>query len=412
MPRALAPSVRATLVAALVAALLTVSSLSSPRADGITVSQSYAMPALGTVTFTGHGYGHGHGMSQYGAEGAARKGLTWQQIVAFYYPGTTMAKQSPTVRVLISADTTRDLVVGPRTGLKVQNTASGTLWSIPANGATRWRLEVSGSTTVVDYLTDTWHRWGSFTGDGAFYAGGSAITLYAGSVAKRYRGLLVAASPVKGSTDRDTVNQLQMDHYLKGVVPREMPASWSPAAVRAQAVAARTYAAYELQHPRAAHYQLCDTTSCQVYGGYDAEDARSNDAITQTAGVVLMYGGAPAFTQFGSSSGGWTSANQFSYLPAKQDPYDNWSGNPVRNWTKTVDVATIEKTWTAVGDLRGIRFLTRDGNGDWQGRVWTMELTGVKNGVATKVSVSGDSFRSKLALRSTYFTVGSTLARK
>ena len=63
------------------------------------------------------------------------------------------------------------------------------------------------------------------------------------------------------------MNVLSMDDYVKGVVPREMPASWEPDAVRSQAVAARTYAAFD----RAAHptrsYQTCDTTSCQVYGG-------------------------------------------------------------------------------------------------------------------------------------------------
>ena len=61
---------------------------------------------------------------------------------------------------------------------------------------------------------------------------------------------------------------LTLESYLKGVVPLEMPATWTPAAVRAQAVAARTYAAYERAHRTG---PMCDTTSCQVYGGYAAE---------------------------------------------------------------------------------------------------------------------------------------------
>ena len=315
------------------------------RAVGVQVNQSFAMPAEGTVTLRGHGYGHGHGMSQYGAEGAARQGMTWQKIVAFYYPGTTLAKDSGRVRVLISADTTRDVVVAPRSGLVVTDTRSGEVWALPDNGATRWRLDVADGKTVVAFLTDRWHRWRALTGDGGFKAGGLPITLYAGGEARRYRGMLLAASPSTGSTDRDTVNVLLMDNYIKGVIPREMPPSWSPAAVRAQAVAARTYAAYEKQHPRDDHYQLCDTTSCQVYGGYDAEDSRSNDAVRQTTGVILTYGGAPAFTQFASSSGGWTSANQFSYLPAKADPYDSVEINPNHDWKQTIDVARIEKLW-------------------------------------------------------------------
>lgn len=399
--------------ALVVGTLLTASALVPPSASGITVSQSFAIPAAGTVTLTGHGFGHGHGMSQYGAEGAARQGLTWQEIVQFYYPGTKFGQTARRVKVLIGDDTSRDVVVAPRTGLKLSNTATGGWRELPTDlGATRWRLEVgSGGRTVVDYKSDTWHRWTSFTGDGAFTAGGRVLTLYVGSVARRYRGTLIAASPSPGSADRDTVNLLHIDNYIKGVIPREMPASWSPAAVRSQAVAARTYASYEIQHPRANHYQLCDTTSCQVYGGYDAEDSRSNDAVRATAGVILTSDGQPAFTQFGSSSGGWTSANQFSYLPARRDPYDGWAGNPVHDWTLTVDIARIERAWPAVGNLTAIRFTSREGGGDWQGRAWSMVLEGRKNGAGTKVTTSGDDFRSRLGLRSTYFTVGKVTAR-
>ena len=103
--------------------------------------------------------------------------------------------------------------------------------------------------------------------------------------------------------------------------------------MRAQAVAARTYAAYERQELTG---PLCDTTSCQVYGGYSAEHPASNDAVAATAHLTLMHRGAPAFTQFSSSSGGWTSAGSKPYLPAKADPYDGWAGNPVHSWSARV----------------------------------------------------------------------------
>ena len=230
------------------------------------------------------------------------------------------------------------------------------------------------------------------------------MTLYYGGSSRQYRGFLKAASPSTGSADRDTVNSIKVENYLKGVVPLEMPASWRPNAVRAQAVAARTYAAYEMQHPRAGHYQICDTASCQVYGGYTAEHDLSNAAVDATSRVILTSKGTPAFTQFGSSSGGWTSANQFSYLPAKADPYDGWSGNPVHDWSLKVDVARIEKAWPGVGNLKSIKVVTRDGNGQWKGRVGSMRLVGTKAGKATSISVSGDTFRSALGLRSTWFS--------
>ena len=144
----------------------------------------------------------------------------------------------------------------------------------------------------------------------------------------KYRGSLRSLRPSSGSRSRDTVNVLRLDDYLKGVVPREMPASWSPAAVQAQAIAARTYAAYERAHPLTDTYQICDTTSCQVYGGYSSEHPDSNAAIEATAGKIQTYGGDPAFTQFSSSSGGWTSAGSVPYLVAKTGSLRRLVGQP------------------------------------------------------------------------------------
>jgi stage II sporulation protein D len=392
--------------AALVAGL--VLALPGPSASAVPVNQTTVMPRTGTFTLTGHGYGHGHGMSQYGAEGAARQGRTWQEIVRFYYPGTTVATRKPMVKVLISGDTTRDVVVSPRTGLKVRDSGTGETWPLPANGAERWRLNVVDGRNVVGYrINGRWRMWRRLVGDGWLNAGGQPITLHYGGTSRRYRGHLVAARPGPRTGDRDTVNVVWLDDYVRGVIPQEMPVSWSAHALRAQAVAARTYAAYEQQHPRARHYQICDTTSCQVYGGHSAEDPRSNDAVATTAGRILVHDGEPAFTQFSSSSGGWTAANRFSYLPAQQDPYDGWPGNPVHTWKRTFDVARVERTWPAVGDLRAIRVVDRDGNGQWKGRVNRLVLVGSKN----NVTVSGAAFRSRLGLRSTWFAVTGTQAR-
>ncbi|MBD8868688.1 SpoIID/LytB domain-containing protein [Nocardioides donggukensis] len=366
-------------------------------------TQTYPMPRTGTVTIAGHGYGHGHGMSQYGAEGAARQGLGWPQIVRFYYPGTTVRTRNPRVRVLISADTSRDVVVSPRSGLRARDTGSGETWQLPENGADRWRFDVAGSgrTALAYRKGGTWRRFALLEGDGFFAAKGKPIRLHLGTTSKLYRGRLFSARPSAGSTDRDTVNALRLNAYVKGVVPHEIPVSWQPAAVRAQAVAARTYAAYERGHPRAGHYQLCDTSSCQVYGGYGAEDPRSNDAVRATRKRILVdSSGEPAFTQFGSSNGGWTSANRFSYLPAQQDPYDGWSGNPVHDWRVRMDVSRIEKAFPALGNLREIRVTERDGNGQWGGRVRTLVLDGGK----ADIRVSGDTFRLRLGLRSTWFS--------
>jgi SpoIID/LytB domain protein len=176
-----------------------------------------------------------------------------------------------------------------------------------------------------------------------------------------------------------------------------MPATWHRAAVRAQAVAARTYAAYERDHLTG---PLCDTTSCQVYGGFAAEHPASNAAVDATKGLALMHQGEPAFTQFGSSSGGWTSAGSMPYLPAKADPYDDWAGNPVHSWSVQVADTLIESKWPGIGNLNRIRVNQRDGHGEWGGRVGSVTLVGGRG----RVTVSGDTLRYALGLRSPWVT--------
>ncbi|QIX25906.1 SpoIID/LytB domain-containing protein [Nocardioides sp. JQ2195] len=370
--------------------------------DGISVSQTYPMPARGKVAIVGHGYGHGHGMSQYGAEGAARQGLGWREIVGFYYPGTEVARDKGRIAVLISADTSPDVVVEHRSRLRVTKESTGVVHEVPDRGDGLWRLVPAKdpSRTKVQFHDGGWKRWMAFDGSVSFSAAGRPVRLRLGSSTQAYRGRLISAIPTPGSTDRDTVNSVDLDTYVRGVVPAEMPATWTPAAVQAQAVAARTYGAYEKAHPRAGHYQICDTTACQVYRGVSGEHPSADAAVRETRGRILTHQDEPAFTQFSSSSGGWTSANQFPYLPAKKDPYDGWSGNPNHTWRTSVDVSRIERAWPAIGNLRSIKVTRRDGNGQWKGRIESLTLVGGKR----NVTISGDSLRFALGLKSTWLT--------
>ncbi|MEO5711544.1 MAG: SpoIID/LytB domain-containing protein [Nocardioidaceae bacterium] len=398
--RALAVGATTVLLAGLVT--------SSVPAGGVEVNQPFRVPAGRSVVLVGHGFGHGHGMSQYGAQGAAQQGLTYRQIIDFYYPGTTWSEVTGGVRVLITADTTSDVVVKAVPGLRLTDIGSSVTYRVPApRGVKRWRITVgAGNKSVVQYLTGRWHRWrpggrGSLVGDGQFGAP-TPLTLFTPYGPRSYRGALRSATPVRGGKARDTVNVLSMDDYVRGVIPREMPASWQPEAVRAQAIAARTYATWSRDQYPSRYYQICDTSYCQVYGGQGAEDPRSNDAVTATAGQILTYGGLPAFTQFSSSSGGWTSAGSVPYLTARADPYDDYTGNPVHAWSTDLDASRIERGYPSLGTLQGISVTRRDGNGEWKGRVWTLVLDGSKS----DVTVSGDAFRARFGLRSAWFTIG------
>jgi stage II sporulation protein D len=357
------------------------------------------IPVAGATTFTvtGHGYGHGHGLSQYGALGAANEAVSWKQIVGFYYPGTKLGRARGPIKVLITADT-KDVMVDARDGLQLRPLAGKETFDLTRlrPRATRWRIVPKGDKSVVSFRRSagaSWQRWTAFDGAAEFTAGNRPITLrLPGRVTTDYRGSL-------RSVEKHTVNVLSLDRYLQGVVASEVPAAWPADVVRAQAVAARSYAAYERAHA-SGPYDICDTTSCQVYSGLDGEEPQSNAAIKATRGRVVTYRGEPAFTQFSSSNGGWSSAGSMPYLVAQQDPYEASSGNPNANWTTTVTDGQIEKEWPQIGDLTKIS-LTRDGNGDFGGRITSATFTGTLGAA----QVAGDDFRYLMgtAGRSTWF---------
>ncbi len=393
------------LVALATSAALAVSTLPADAATASSARRSevWTITPTSTIAVDGRGYGHGRGMSQYGSEGAARQGLTAAQIMDFYYPGTTMGQLGGQVRVWISADRDNNTIVIARTGLKVRDLATKQKTPLPDNGARKWRLAAgSGTKTVVSFYKSRWVKWRTLKGDAEFSAGGQPVTLVLPNGKVAYRGALASRAPKPGKPKRRTVNRLPLDSYLKGVVPRETFTSWHPAALESQAIAARTYAAYEMAQPVSKTYQICDTTDCQVYGGFSAEYATTNAAVEATAGQVrLDAAGQPAFTQFSSSNGGWTVAGTQPYLIAQPDPYDGWSGNTNSSWTLPLTAGNVEKNYPAIGTLTSIAVDTRDGNGDWGGRALTMTLTGT----AGTVQTTGEEFRTLVGLKSSWFTL-------
>ena len=390
----------------LLATLLLVPALPAGAASQRKV-EVWLTPGPTAITLTGHGFGHGNGMSQYGALGAAEQGLTWQQIVAFYYPGTTLEPMNGAIRILLTADTTPDVQVVAERGLKVKSLDRNRMWRAPAFVAKKWRLIARGQDTAVQWTKGgRWRTWKRVPGEAEFSSRTGKLTLVAPGGRRTYRGALQSVAPRDGR--RQTVNRLSLESYLRGVVPREVPALWTPDAVRAQSVAARTYAAFERSHPPAAHYDLCDTTQCQVYGGVADEYPEADEAIKATAKQGLYYNDRPAFTQFSASNGGFSSTGSMPYLVAQADPYDGVTGHKYSTWTTTVDDTQIEKHWPAIGDLTSIEVTARDGNGEWGGRVTDMAFVGT-TGTAR---IDGDTVRSYLGLYSDWFTFSVTPRQK
>jgi SpoIID/LytB domain protein len=352
--------------------------------------------APSTVSFTGTGWGHGVGLSQYGARNRATAGQGWRAIVQHYYPGTRWGTAGGSVRIRLDADTSKDVLVLPTTGLKVQRVGAAKKWKLPARihgrKVVRWRIVPKGTRSVVQSKVRTWRSWRVVKGSAQFTAGGRPMTLVTPHGRAAYRGVL-------RSVAHRTVNVVPFETYLRGVVPREVPASWPANAVRAQSVAARTYAAFERRDHRGSYYDLCDTASCQVYGGYGAENARSNAAVKATAHTIVTYGGRPAFTQFSASNGGYSVAGSFPYLRAAADPYDR--GVPGDPWRKRFGAAAITRNWQGMGNLVSIKVVDRDGTSAHPGHVRTVRVQGSN---FTRV-VSAATLGSWLGLRSTMFRI-------
>ncbi|WP_210504461.1 SpoIID/LytB domain-containing protein [Nocardioides xinjiangensis] len=373
-----------------------VASAAEPR------SRAETWPVTGStaITVTGHGFGHGRGMSQYGALGAAQQGLSWRQINEFYYPGTTWGAVRGKLRVLITADTGRDVQVVAERGIKVTTLGRKRTWRLPPVAARKWRLVARGDDTAVQWTKGgAWRTWRTVRGEAELTAADGRLTLVVRGARREYRGALQSVAAREGGR-RQTVNRVGMEAYLRGVVPQEVPALWEPAAVSAQSVAARTYAAYERAHPAAAHYDICDTTQCQVYGGADVEHPAATEAIRATAKQGLFHDGRPAFTQFSASNGGFSAAGSMPYLVAQPDPYDGLANPKYSTWTTVIDDTQVERHWPAIGDLTRIEVISRDGNGDWGGRVTDMAFIGT-TGTAR---VDGDTVRSYFGLYSDWFT--------
>src|SRR4051794_12677110 len=279
--------------------------------------------AATTLTITGAGFGHGVGMSQYGALGFARAGADYRTILAHYYTGTTLGalQASPTVRVLLADG---------RSSVTFAGAAS--VGGQPLDPTKTYTAVAGGKGVFVKLGTKS-----LLTGPAPLAvqpaAGGTLVVGGAG----RYRGAL-ELRPSSGGLM--AVNAVGLEDYVRGVVARESPSSWPIEALRAQAVAARTYA-ITTGHPGAAFDQYQDTRS-QVYGGVAAETAPTELAVSSTAGQVVTYGGVPVVTYFFSTSGGRTENVENSFLGSSpkpwlksvDDPYD--TASPRHRWAPRV----------------------------------------------------------------------------
>jgi stage II sporulation protein D len=362
--------------------------------------------APATFTFEGHGWGHGVGMSQYGARGRALAGWDAARILRHYYQDTRLTVLKPrTVRVLLSSGRTTATVWSPTPWRAVGLRPNGrSITPLKAGEAYVLRVLPDGRLALDRGRT----RTAIFTGPARVQARSADGSVAWGprqpEASRRDRGGLRAV-PTGGTFD--LVNVVSLENYLRGVVPREMPASWgddSPAALVVQAVAARSYALATLKPT--ANYDLFDDDRSQVYGGLAAEDPRTTRAVAATRGTVLTYDGAVITAFFFSTSGGRTEdvQNVFRgsvprpYLVSVPDPYDRIS--PYHDWPDppTFDAARLGTLLGLDGPVTDVTIVRRGVSP----RVLEARVT-TRSGRQT--SFTGTSLRSALGLRDTWFSV-------
>jgi stage II sporulation protein D len=374
------------------------------------------VPTTRVFHVKGHGWGHGHGMSQDGAYGAAAvKHLSASQILSFYYPHTAAGSISnPLIRILLQGTASNYVQIGTPAGasavLKLHDLASGYQANLPT-APTMWRVIAgTSSISVQQFVSGTWEAWapaGHETFAGPVDIGSSNSTsaasmrvVYPSGTERDYRGWL--RNVRAASSNIDTMAIMNMDDYLRGVVPRESPSSWPAAALQAQAVAARSYAEYEREHAGSSDHDICDSTSCQVFGGTTEvsssgqatalEAASTNSAVSATAGQVRTYGGKAIFAQYSADDGGWTTDGGAPYLIAQADPYASLGGFSSYYWSANLPASALEAANPSIGSLVRIRATARDGHGDWGGRVTQVVLEGTKGSVTVPGSAVSSAY--------------------
>ncbi len=377
-------------MATTISSLLFVAALSG---QALGQSNGYALSGLGandSVTFYGAGWGHGVGISQYGIKSRSLAGHTASQMLGFYYPNTTLEHGwgVADLRILLSTveGGSRFRPRGPFEisidGTVIYSSAGTDLFTVRLDGGI-WTATNSGGANLCPAAGCTGSVFRISTADG--------VAVETSATRRSYSHGQIELSKLSNSAYRAVLASLNLEDYLKGIA--EVPASWPTEALRAQAIAARSYALNIASTRRAdsgwtAPFDLYSTVYDQVYAGNDKEAAPSSGpwlkAVADTSGQVLTYGGQPALTFYAASNGGYTEAGGYAfrqdlpYLIPTPDPHTD--ADPFKSWSVTHSVASLSR-WlnrysdTSVGTLQGISVT---GNISPSGRInrATVHLTG------------------------------------
>ena len=349
-----------------------------------------ALPATATAqtrwVVDGAGWGHGIGMSQHGALGFAQNGWGYRRILRHYYTGTEIGSAGRhTIRVLLG-DARRSVKFDGARGVNGRRLDPARTYTATRRGS-KVKIAGVGSFSALARVRGIAIRWRGTTMNGISDG--------------RWRSYLELRPSAAGGLT--VVNALGLDNYVRGVIAGEMPASWHPEALKAQAIAARSYA-LTTDRGGPVFDQYPDVRS-QVYRGVSGERPTTDAAVAATAREVVTYDGAVAVTYFFSTSGGHTENVENSFVGAAprpwlkgvEDPHDDVS--PRHRWRFVFSQSQMESRLAGVvkGSFRGIDVVDKGVSP----RVVYADVVG--SGGRTRVT--GPTLRTRLGLYDTWFTV-------
>jgi stage II sporulation protein D len=377
----LLPMRRALTIATAFALLTT-----SGAAARLTASGAKASARANPVFYvSGRGWGHGIGLSQWGAYGFAQRGATYDAILAHYYRSTALGS-APVARVrVLLGEGKKAVAVSSETAFSLRDGSGAVHQLEPGPYAVGPALKVKVDPAAAPV---------ALPGPLVFQPGAAPLR-YGG---RSYRGQLQVNA---GKAVVQIVNNVGLEQYLYGVVPREVPSGWPAEALKAQAVVARSYA---LAVRKTGAFDLYADTRSQVYGGIAAEKPTTNAAVDATAGQVLLFEGKVATTFFFSTSGGrtasiqdvWRNGSATPYLVSVPDPYDNAS--PHHTWGPFGFTSSkLTSTFKVPGGVVDVRMTINPSQ-----RADDVTFVGAKG----EVTVPAADVRTKLGLRSTWFRFG------
>jgi SpoIID/LytB domain protein len=384
---------------------------------------------LSGFLFKGRGNGHGLGMSQWGARGRASSGQDYRTILSSYYAETRIDSRdtSKTVRIALT-DSPVDLarpwprlfgplpfVAGPVTvdGMPQLLARAGALLGFDANSVGQPVVFVQSADgsrgTPILIRQPLTIRTSSQAGIRTNIMQIMGGDFRAGAEQRRYAGVLQIIP--KGGATVLPVNTLPMEDYFKGVVPAEMPTYWGVEALKAQAVAARTYAIDRLGRP--GDFDLRASESDQAYSGLTDQRAESNAAVDGTRGQVLTYQGQLITAFYMASDGGHTVPSEYrfpqwdhgpklrshlGYLAGISDPFDRAPSWQVGPFSAAGAATILRDNDYDIGDrLLGVDVLQKDPSG---------RLLGVRlRGSGKTQEVSGPTLRALFGLPDTLVEV-------